>query len=130
MRFEHQTLAQHVSFSTGNGPRDLAADPAVSGILLQLPVPEGLDSAALIERIPAGKDIDGLTTLSAGLPALGMPGLRPCTPSGVIELLDSESIRQPGPAVRAARLPCPARVRALAARVPEALSHGAGPGLE
>lgn len=71
---------------------ELAADPAVSGILLQLPLPKGLDSAALIERIPAGKDVDGLTTMSAGLLARGESGLRPCTPSGVIELLDAESV--------------------------------------
>ena len=71
---------------------ELAADPAVSGILLQLPLPKGLDSAALIERIPAGKDVDGLTTLSAGLLARGGAGLRPCTPSGVIQLLDAESV--------------------------------------
>ena len=71
---------------------ELAADPAVSGILLQLPLPKGLDSAALIERIPPDKDVDGLTTLSAGLLARGGPGLRPCTPSGVIELLDAASV--------------------------------------
>ena len=71
---------------------ELAADPAVSGILLQLPLPKGLDAAALIERIPVGKDVDGLTTLSAGLLARGAPGLRPCTPSGVIELLDAADV--------------------------------------
>ncbi|MET7355031.1 bifunctional 5,10-methylenetetrahydrofolate dehydrogenase/5,10-methenyltetrahydrofolate cyclohydrolase [Streptomyces mirabilis] len=71
---------------------ELAADPAVSGILLQLPLPEGLDSAALIDRIPVGKDVDGLTTASAGLLARGEFGLRPCTPSGVVELLDAEGV--------------------------------------
>lgn len=71
---------------------ELAADPGVSGILLQLPLPAGLDSAALIDRIPAGKDVDGLTTASAGLLARGEYGLRPCTPSGVIELLDAEGV--------------------------------------
>jgi methylenetetrahydrofolate dehydrogenase (NADP+)/methenyltetrahydrofolate cyclohydrolase len=74
----------------------LAADPAVSGILLQLPLPEGLDSAALIDRIPVGKDVDGLTTASAGLLARGERGLRPCTPSGVIELLDAEGVALKG----------------------------------
>ena len=72
---------------------ELAADPDVSGILLQLPLPSGLDSAALIERIPVHKDVDGLTTLSAGLLARGLPGLRPCTPSGVIELLGSAGVQ-------------------------------------
>jgi methylenetetrahydrofolate dehydrogenase (NADP+) / methenyltetrahydrofolate cyclohydrolase len=74
----------------------LAADPEVSDILLQLPLPKGLDSAALIDRIPVGKDVDGLTTQSAGLLARGEYGLRPCTPSGVIELLDAESVAIPG----------------------------------
>lgn len=67
---------------------ELAADPAVSGILLQLPTPKHLDSEALLARIPAEKDVDGLTTVNAGLLAQGRPGLRPCTPSGVMVLLD------------------------------------------
>jgi methylenetetrahydrofolate dehydrogenase (NADP+) / methenyltetrahydrofolate cyclohydrolase len=67
---------------------ELAADPAVSGILLQLPTPKHLDSDALIARIPAEKDVDGLTTANAGLLAQGRPGLRPCTPAGVMTLLD------------------------------------------
>ena len=71
---------------------EVAADPAVSGILLQLPLPKGLDSAALIDRIPPEKDVDGLTTISAGLLVRGERGLRPCTPSGVIELLDAAGI--------------------------------------
>ncbi len=66
---------------------ELAADPAVSGILLQLPTPEHLDSDALIARIPAEKDVDGLTTANAGRLAQGRPGLRPCTPAGVMSLL-------------------------------------------
>lgn len=70
----------------------LAADDAVSGILLQLPLPSGMDSGALVDRIPVGKDVDGLTTCSAGLLARGAFGLRPCTPSGVIELLDAEGV--------------------------------------
>ena len=75
---------------------ELAADPAVSGILLQLPLPKGLDSAPLIERIPVTKDVDGLTTLSAGRLARGEDGLRPCTPSGIMELLDAESVQLAG----------------------------------
>ncbi len=71
---------------------ELAADPAVSGILLQLPTPGHLDSDALIARIPAEKDVDGLTTLNAGLLAQGRPGLRPCTPAGVMTLLDEYDV--------------------------------------
>jgi methylenetetrahydrofolate dehydrogenase (NADP+)/methenyltetrahydrofolate cyclohydrolase len=71
---------------------ELAADPAVSGILLQLPTPKHLDSDALIARIPAEKDVDGLTTLNAGLLMQGRPGLRPCTPAGVMTLLDEYDV--------------------------------------
>jgi methylenetetrahydrofolate dehydrogenase (NADP+)/methenyltetrahydrofolate cyclohydrolase len=71
---------------------ELAADPAVSGILLQLPTPKHLDSDALIARIPAAKDVDGLTTANAGLLAQGRPGLRPCTPAGVMSLLDEYDV--------------------------------------
>ncbi|PPF82264.1 bifunctional methylenetetrahydrofolate dehydrogenase/methenyltetrahydrofolate cyclohydrolase FolD [Subtercola sp. Z020] len=72
--------------------KELAANHAVSGILLQLPVPAHLNAAALIELIPFEKDVDGLTTMSVGLLAQGKPGLRPCTPSGVIELLDAYDV--------------------------------------
>ena len=67
---------------------ELAASPQVTGILLQLPLPPHLDAAALIDRIPADKDVDGLTERNAGRLALGRPGLRPCTPAGVMVLLD------------------------------------------
>jgi methylenetetrahydrofolate dehydrogenase (NADP+) / methenyltetrahydrofolate cyclohydrolase len=66
---------------------ELAGDPEVSGILLQLPTPPQVDGGALTEQIPAAKDVDGLTPMSAGLLAKGRPGLRPCTPSGCMELL-------------------------------------------
>lgn len=65
----------------------LNADPTVSGILCQLPVPDPLDGAELTNRIDPGKDVDGLTIASAGALALGLPGLRPCTPAGVMRLL-------------------------------------------
>jgi methylenetetrahydrofolate dehydrogenase (NADP+) / methenyltetrahydrofolate cyclohydrolase len=75
---------------------DLATDPAVTGILLQLPLPPHLDAAALIARIPPDKDVDGLTEASAGRLALGRPGLRPCTPSGVLALLDAYEVELGG----------------------------------
>jgi methylenetetrahydrofolate dehydrogenase (NADP+) / methenyltetrahydrofolate cyclohydrolase len=79
----------------GDTPRDevvallerLNADPAVSGILVQLPVPDHLDGVELTGLVDPAKDVDGLTTASAGLLALGRPGLRPCTPTGVMDLL-------------------------------------------
>jgi methylenetetrahydrofolate dehydrogenase (NADP+) / methenyltetrahydrofolate cyclohydrolase len=65
----------------------LNADPEVSGILCQLPVPGHLDGPELTNRIIPEKDIDGLTVESAGRLAIGMVGLRPCTPLGVMRLL-------------------------------------------
>src|ERR671916_860658 len=75
---------------------ELDADPAVSGILLQLPTPPQVDGAALSEQIGAAKDVDGLTPVSAGLPGKGRPGLRPCTPSGVMELLRRHDVAVEG----------------------------------
>ncbi|HEY5142638.1 MAG TPA: bifunctional methylenetetrahydrofolate dehydrogenase/methenyltetrahydrofolate cyclohydrolase FolD [Solirubrobacteraceae bacterium] len=66
----------------------LNADPQVSGILCQLPVPAHLDGVELTGLVDPGKDVDGLTPLSAGMLALGRAGLRPCTPEGVMLLLD------------------------------------------
>ena len=60
----------------------LNADPRVSGILLQLPTPAHIDGSHLTTLIDAVKDVDGLTPVSAGLLAKGLPGLRPCTPAG------------------------------------------------
>jgi methylenetetrahydrofolate dehydrogenase (NADP+)/methenyltetrahydrofolate cyclohydrolase len=71
-------------------------DPEVSGILLQLPVPEGLDGAELTAMISPEKDVDGLTPISAGRLMHGSPGLRPCTPLGVIELLDRYDVALEG----------------------------------
>jgi methylenetetrahydrofolate dehydrogenase (NADP+)/methenyltetrahydrofolate cyclohydrolase len=65
----------------------LNADPHVSGILCQLPVPDHLDGTELTNLIAAEKDVDGLTIANAGRLALGLPGLRPCTPAGVMRLL-------------------------------------------
>jgi methylenetetrahydrofolate dehydrogenase (NADP+) / methenyltetrahydrofolate cyclohydrolase len=65
----------------------LNADPAVDGILVQLPLPKHLDEQAVVERISPDKDVDGLTPLSSGRLALGLPGLVPCTPLGSLMLL-------------------------------------------
>jgi methylenetetrahydrofolate dehydrogenase (NADP+)/methenyltetrahydrofolate cyclohydrolase len=71
-------------------------DDAVSGILLQLPVPDHLDGAELTGMIRPEKDVDGLTPVNAGLLALGRPGLRPCTPAAVIELLADTGVALEG----------------------------------
>jgi methylenetetrahydrofolate dehydrogenase (NADP+)/methenyltetrahydrofolate cyclohydrolase len=75
---------------------ELNADSEVTGILLQLPVPDGLDGAALTAKIAPEKDVDGLTPISAGRLLQGTPGLRPCTPRGVIELLDTYGVELEG----------------------------------
>ncbi|MGN6168522.1 MAG: bifunctional methylenetetrahydrofolate dehydrogenase/methenyltetrahydrofolate cyclohydrolase FolD [Solirubrobacteraceae bacterium] len=71
-------------------------NPDVSGILLQLPVPEGLDGAALTARIAPEKDVDGLTPVSAGRLLQNASGLRPCTPLGILELLDAHGVSLEG----------------------------------
>jgi methylenetetrahydrofolate dehydrogenase (NADP+)/methenyltetrahydrofolate cyclohydrolase len=68
----------------------------ISGILLQLPLPAGLDSAPLTAMISPEKDVDGLTPISAGRLMQGAPGLRPCTPLGVVELLDRHGVELRG----------------------------------
>ena len=67
--------------------RRLNADPAVHGILVQLPLPAGIDQAAVIEAIDPDKDVDGLTLINAGRLASGLTGLFPCTPVGCLILL-------------------------------------------
>ena len=70
--------------------------PAVSGILLQLPLPARLDAGELTAAIDPGKDVDGLTPVNAGLLAQGGAGLVPCTPAGVMELLADAGVELRG----------------------------------
>ncbi len=72
------------------------ADPAVHGILVQLPLPRGLDVERVVQCIDPAKDVDGLTAQNVAALALGRPGLRPCTPLGCIELLDRHGIALEG----------------------------------
>ena len=75
---------------------ELNDDARVSGILLQLPAPPQVDGSRLTELISPAKDVDGLTPASAGLLAKGRPGLTPCTPSGVMELLRRHDVELRG----------------------------------
>ena len=70
----------------------LNAEPAVHGILVQSPLPGGLDEARAFARIDPAKDVDGFHPESVGQLVLNRPGLRSCTPAGVIELLDHYEI--------------------------------------
>jgi methylenetetrahydrofolate dehydrogenase (NADP+) / methenyltetrahydrofolate cyclohydrolase len=74
----------------------LGADGDVDGILVQLPVPAHIDPDAVVAALDPGKDVDGLTPFNAGLLAHGTPGLVPCTPAGVMELLAHEGVELEG----------------------------------
>jgi methylenetetrahydrofolate dehydrogenase (NADP+)/methenyltetrahydrofolate cyclohydrolase len=76
--------------------RELNADDDVDGILVQLPLPGQIDQDDVIAAIDPAKDVDGLTAGSAGLLAQGRPGLIPCTPRGVMELLRHAGVEPEG----------------------------------
>lgn len=71
----------------------LNADNKVDGILVQLPLPAGLDASAILERINPLKDVDGFHPYNIGRLAQRMPALRPCTPKGIIKLLQSTGVQ-------------------------------------
>jgi methylenetetrahydrofolate dehydrogenase (NADP+)/methenyltetrahydrofolate cyclohydrolase len=74
----------------------LNRDDAVDGILLQLPLPKGLDSTEIMDTIDPSKDVDGFHPTNTGLLAQKRPGLRPCTPWGVMRLLKEYAIDPTG----------------------------------
>jgi methylenetetrahydrofolate dehydrogenase (NADP+)/methenyltetrahydrofolate cyclohydrolase len=97
MRSAHHGLAAETSEEELLGlVEQLGADDDVDGILVQLPVPEHIDPDRVVAAIDPAKDVDGLTPVNAGLLAHGMPGLVPCTPSGVMELLRHEGVELEG----------------------------------
>ncbi len=71
-------------------------DPMCHGILLQLPVPKHIDSDAMLRRISPEKDADGFHPMSAGLLAIGQPEFVPCTPKGVMVLLEKAGVELSG----------------------------------
>jgi methylenetetrahydrofolate dehydrogenase (NADP+) / methenyltetrahydrofolate cyclohydrolase len=76
--------------------RELGEDDEVDGILVQLPLPAHINSDVIVGAIDPQKDVDGLTPVNAGLLAHGAPGLVPCTPAGVMELLAHEGVELEG----------------------------------
>jgi methylenetetrahydrofolate dehydrogenase (NADP+)/methenyltetrahydrofolate cyclohydrolase len=76
--------------------RELSADAAIHGILIQLPLPQGIDAARAIALLDPRKDVDGVTPTSAGLLAQGLPSLLPNTPAGGMELLRRNGIALAG----------------------------------
>jgi methylenetetrahydrofolate dehydrogenase (NADP+)/methenyltetrahydrofolate cyclohydrolase len=75
---------------------ELNADDDVDGILVQLPLPGGLDGERVVSTIDPAKDVDGLHPYNMGLLVLGRPGLRPCTPSGVMRMFEDNDVMVAG----------------------------------
>ena len=75
---------------------ELNSDPAVDGILVQLPLPAHIDSQAVLERIEPHKDVDGFHPYNVGRLVVKMPLMRPCTPKGVMTLLEAYGIDPKG----------------------------------
>ena len=71
---------------------ELNADPAVHGILVQLPLPKHLDAQKILESIAFDKDVDGLHAMNAGLTLMGVPHFRSCTPYGVMKMLETTGV--------------------------------------
>ncbi len=74
----------------------LNADPAIHGILVQLPLPKHLDAQRVLESIAFDKDVDGLHATNAGLTLMGTPHFRSCTPYGVMKMLEDAGINPAG----------------------------------
>jgi methylenetetrahydrofolate dehydrogenase (NADP+)/methenyltetrahydrofolate cyclohydrolase len=92
-----ESFGHRLAASTSQGEllalvRSLGADRRVHGILVQLPLPAGLDAQAVIDAVPPEKDVDGLTAVSQGRLLAGAPGFRSCTPLGVMRLLDEVGV--------------------------------------
>lgn len=92
----HSVLEQYPSDMTQESllerVRALNVDPAIHGILVQLPLPPHIDSHRVIEAIAAQKDVDGFHNSNAGLLMTGKPLFRPCTPYGVMKMLEAEQV--------------------------------------
>jgi len=90
-----ESLEYRLPAETGQGEllaliAELNADPAVDGILVQLPLPKHLDAQAVIAAIDPAKDVDGFHVVNAGRLAVGLPAMVPCTPLGCLMLLKDE----------------------------------------
>lgn len=88
--FEHRLSAETSQADLLALIAALNADPAVNGILVQLPLPPQIDEAAVINAIAVGKDVDGFTIANAGLRATGQAAMMPCTPLGCMLMLREE----------------------------------------
>src|SRR6185312_1023155 len=85
--WEHVFPETATQDEVANKLRELNADPAVHGILVQLPIPKQLDDRALLNLVDAKKDVDGFHPMNLGAMVMGLPAPRACTPFGVMRLL-------------------------------------------
>ncbi len=92
----HQMEATSTQDEIEDLVRNLSADPGVDGILVQLPLPRGLDEGAVVGCIDPGKDVDGLHRENLGRLVAEAPGPRPCTPAGVMRILSHYGIPTSG----------------------------------
>src|SRR2546427_416590 len=76
--------------------RDLNSRDEIDGILIQLPLPKQIDAALVLNAVDPAKDVDGFHPVNVGRLVLNEPGLRPCTPAGIIELLERSEIEITG----------------------------------
>ncbi len=76
--------------------RDLNSRDEIDGVLIQLPLPKQVDAALVLNSVDPAKDVDGFHPVNVGKLTLNEPGLRPCTPAGIIELLDRHEIQMKG----------------------------------
>ncbi len=93
---EHNLAADATQEDVVEMVASLNRDPHVDGILVQLPLPKPLDAAPVIQAIDPAKDVDGLHPENAGRLFAGLPGLRPCTPLGILEVLDRHGVALAG----------------------------------
>ena len=93
---EHRLAADTPQAALDTLIDQLNADPGVDGILVQLPLPEGLDSKRALHRISPAKDVDGFHPINQGLLLEGLPGLRPCTPTACMSLLAHHGVALKG----------------------------------
>lgn len=93
---EHDLPATATQREVESVVAELNADDSVDGILVQLPLPKPLDASGVILAIDPAKDVDGLHPENAGRLVAGLPGLRPCTPLGILEVLDRHGVRLEG----------------------------------
>ena len=78
---------------------ELGDDPSVNGILIQMPLPKGLNEDSVIEMIPTNKDVDGLKEQNLGKLIVGNDVLRPCTPLGVMKLIEYYNLETSGKSI-------------------------------